>query len=54
MASSTHEFEQTLGDSEGQGSLPAAVHEVTKSRTQLTTTYAVAKSTVKCMKNMLE
>ena len=28
-----HEFEQTLGDSEGQGS--AAVHEVTKSQTPL-------------------
>ena len=27
-----HEFEQTLGDSEGQGSL-AAVHRVTKSQT---------------------
>ena len=30
-----HEFEQTLGDSEGQGSLHAAVHGVTKSRTRL-------------------
>ena len=28
-----HEFEQTLADSEGQGSL--AVHEVAKSQTQL-------------------
>ena len=27
--------EQTLGDSEGQGSLCALVHGVTKSRTQL-------------------
>ena len=26
-----HEFEQTLGDSEGQGSLCAAVHGATKS-----------------------
>ena len=30
-----HEFEQTLGDSEGQGSLHAAVHGVTKSWTRL-------------------
>ena len=30
-----HEFEQTSGDSEGQGSLCAAVHGVTKSRTWL-------------------
>ena len=30
-----HEFEQTSGDSEGQGSLCAAVHGVTKSWTQL-------------------
>ena len=30
-----HEFEQTPGDNEGQGSLRAAVHEVTKSQTQL-------------------
>ena len=32
-----HEFEQTLGDSEGQGILPwcAAVHGVAKSQTQL-------------------
>ena len=30
-----HEFEQTLGDGEGQGSLEAAVHEVTKNWTQL-------------------
>ena len=30
-----HEFEQTLGDSEGQGSLGAAVHGVSKSQTQL-------------------
>ena len=29
-----HEFEQTPGDSEGQGSLAATVHGVTKSRTQ--------------------
>jgi len=29
------EFEQTLGDTEGQGSLCAAVHGVAKSRTQL-------------------
>ena len=28
------EFEQTLGDSEGQESLGAAVHEVAKSQTQ--------------------
>ena len=28
-----HEFEQTLGDSEGQGSPAAAVHGVTKSQT---------------------
>ena len=32
-----HEFEQTLGGSEGQGSLPAAVHGVTKSQTRLST-----------------
>ena len=30
-----HEFEKTLGDGEGQGSLEAAVHEVTKNWTQL-------------------
>ena len=30
-----HEFEQTLGDSEGQGSVHAAVHVVTKSQTAL-------------------
>ena len=30
-----HEFEQTLGDSEGQGSPAAAVHGVTKSQTWL-------------------
>ena len=32
-----HEFEQTLGDSEGQGILPwcAAVHGVAKSQTPL-------------------
>ena len=30
-----HEFEQTSGDSEGQGSLCAGVHGVAKSRTQL-------------------
>ena len=29
-----HEFEQTPGDSEGQRSLGATVHEVTKSQTQ--------------------
>ena len=28
-----HEFEETPGDSEGQGSLCAAVHGVTKSQT---------------------
>ena len=27
-----HEFEQALGDGEGQGSLASAVHGVTKSR----------------------
>ena len=32
---SEHEFEQTPGDSEGQGSLEAAVHEVAKSQTWL-------------------
>ena len=32
---SGHEFQQTLGDSEEQGSLAAAVHGVTKSWTQL-------------------
>ena len=41
-----------------RGAWSTAVHEVTESRTQLndwtTATYAVAKSTVKCMKNMLE
>ena len=30
-----HEFEQTTGDSEGQGRWCAAVHGVTKSQTQL-------------------
>ena len=30
-----HEFEETPGDSEGQGSLCAAVHGVTKSQTGL-------------------
>ena len=37
MASSAkgHEFEQTLGGCEGQGSWWAAVHDVEKSRTQL-------------------
>ena len=29
-----HEFKQTPGDSEGQRSLGATVHEVTKSQTQ--------------------
>ena len=33
-----HEFEQTPGDSGGQGSLRAAVHGVIKSRTQLSVT----------------
>ena len=28
-----NEFEQTLGDSEGQGSLPSAVHGETESQT---------------------
>ena len=28
-----HEFEQTLGDGEGQGSLGAVVHKVIKSQT---------------------
>ena len=32
---SGHEFEQTLRDSEGQGSLVGAVHGVAKSQTQL-------------------
>ena len=30
-----HEFEQTPGDGEGQGSLACAVHGVTKSQTRL-------------------
>ena len=30
-----HEFEQTLGDGEGQGAWHAAVHEVKKSQKQL-------------------
>ena len=30
LSLSRHEFEQTLGDSEGQESLHAAVHEVAK------------------------
>ena len=30
-----HEFEKPPGDSEGQGSLGAVVHEVTKSGTRL-------------------
>ena len=29
-----HEYEQTLGDSEGQGGLRAAVHGVTKNQTE--------------------
>ena len=29
-----HEFEQTVGDSEGQGSLASAVHGITKSQTR--------------------
>ena len=29
-----HEFEETLGDNEGQGSLHAAVHRVAKSQTR--------------------
>ena len=33
---SGHESEETLGDSEGQGAWPAAVHGVAKSQTQLT------------------
>ena len=32
---SGHDFEQTLGDSEGQESWRAAVHGVSKSQTQL-------------------
>ena len=32
---SGHEFAQTLGDGEGQGSLAAAVHGVAKNQTQL-------------------
>ena len=36
-------FEQTLEDSEGQGSLVAAVHGVTKSQTQLTDWITTAK-----------
>ena len=32
-----HEFEPTLGDSEGHGAWQATVHGVTKSGTQLTT-----------------
>ena len=32
------EFEQASGDSEGQGSPPAAVHGVAKSQTQLSLT----------------
>ena len=30
-----HEFEQTLGDGEGQGSLTPAVHGAVKNQTQL-------------------
>ena len=30
-----HEFEQAPGNGDGQGSLDAAVHGITKSRTQL-------------------
>ena len=30
-----HEFEQALGVGDGQGSLAAAVHGITKSQTQL-------------------
>ena len=29
-----HEFEQIVGDSEGQGSLASAVHGITKSQTR--------------------
>ena len=32
-----HEFEQTLGDSEGQGSLACSVHGITKSQSDLAT-----------------
>ena len=43
-----HEFEQTPGDSENQGSLRAALHGVTKSQTRLsdrtTTTKVVIPS----------
>ena len=46
-----HKSEQTLGDSEGQGSLCAGVHGVAKSRTQLsdwstTTTYIEESQTL--------
>ena len=30
-----HEFEQALGDGDGQGSLAAAIHGVAKSQTRL-------------------
>ena len=47
-----HEFEQTLGDSEGQGSLGNTVHRVWKSWTQLsdwTTTDWACDETFKCL-----
>ena len=43
-----HEFEQAPGDSERQGSLHAAVHEVAKSQTQLSdwTTMTISTSSL--------
>ena len=39
-----HEFEQTQGDSEGQGSLGCAVHGVTNSGTQLATALSTCRA----------
>ena len=41
-----NEFEQALGDSEGQGSLHAAVHGVIKSQTWLNDSTSISKSEI--------
>ena len=43
-----HEFEQTLGDGEGQGAWCAAVHRVTKSRTWLSNWSTMTKKRNMC------
>ena len=45
---SGHEFEETPGDSEGQGSLCAAVHGVTKSQTWLSNWTTTLEIELKC------